>query len=69
MKGLEGGDDARKCHPGNPRAPPRTRIKWCEIQIINNNDNEKKSDGHFSENKETKSVQAHPSDLAERSRE
>lgn len=42
MKGLEGGGDARKCHPGNPRAPPRTRIKCCEIQIINNNDNEKK---------------------------
>lgn len=43
VKGLERGGDARTCHPGNPRAPPKTRIKSCEIQIINNNDNEKKA--------------------------
>lgn len=43
MEGLERGGDARTCHPGNPRAPPKTRIKSCEIQIINNNDNEKKA--------------------------
>lgn len=42
-KGLERGGDARTCHPGNPRAPPKTRIKSCAIQIINNNDNEKKA--------------------------
>lgn len=42
LKELEGGGNARQCFPGNPRAPPRTRIESCEIQIINNNDNEKK---------------------------
>lgn len=68
-KGLERGEEgARKCHPSNPRAPPRTRIKCCEIQIINNNDNEKKSDGHFLAKKESKSIQAHPSYSAESSK-
>lgn len=44
----EEGQKGRKCYPGNPSAPPRTRIESSEIQIINNNDNEKKkSDGHF----------------------
>ena len=44
-KGMEGGgvgQNARKCHPSNPRAPRRTRIKCSEIQIINNNDNEER---------------------------
>lgn len=58
-EGTGGRGWREKVHPGNPRAPPRTRIKCCEIQIIN--DNEKKSDGHFTENKRTMSVQAHPS--------
>lgn len=49
-------------------APRRTRIESCEIQIINN-DNEKKSDGHVSEKRETKSAQANPSDLVERGSE
>lgn len=34
--------NARKYYPGNPRAPLKTRIESCEIQIINN-DNEKKA--------------------------
>lgn len=69
VKGLERGEEgARKCHPSNPRAPPRTRIKCCEIQIINNNDNEKESDGHFLEKKESKSIKAHPSYSAESSK-